>query len=166
MKMDALKSVCESLKFTNVQTLLQSGNVVFRAKETDAVTLAAKLEKAIEKKFGFTCDVVIRTSAEIKSAIARSPFATREGLNPSSILVVFLRADPSPEARKKAAEIKADPEELYLDGREFYMYFPNGMARPKLNWGTVEKALKTPATGRNWNTVTKLLEMAEALESL
>jgi uncharacterized protein (DUF1697 family) len=45
------------------------------------------------------------------------------------------------------------------------MYFPGGMARPKLTWLTVEKVLQTPATGRNWNTVTKLLEMAEKLEA-
>jgi uncharacterized protein (DUF1697 family) len=47
-----------------------------------------------------------------------------------------------------------------------YIYFPNGMARPKLSWLTVEKKLKTAGTGRNWNSVIKLLEMAEKLESL
>jgi|SRR5215472_782708 uncharacterized protein (DUF1697 family) len=163
MKMDVLKGVCESLKFTNVQTLVQSGNVVFKTKETDELLVARKLEKAIEKKFGFTCDVVVRSAADLKSVIQRTPFAKRD-LHPGKILVVFLRSDPTTEAREKASQIKAAPEELYLDGREFYMYFPNGMARPQLNWGSVEKALKTPATGRNWNTVTKLLEIAESLE--
>jgi uncharacterized protein (DUF1697 family) len=163
MKMDALKSVCESLKFANVQTLVQSGNVVFQTKETDQLLVATKLEKAIEKKFGFTCDVVVRSTADLKSALQRSPFLKRD-LDSRSVLVVFLRSDPSPEAREKARQIKAAPEELYLQDREFYMYFPNGMARPQLNWTSVEKVLKTPATGRNWNTVTKLLEMAEALE--
>jgi len=163
MKMDALRGVCESLKFTKVQTLVQSGNVVFQTKETDELVIAAKLEKAIEKKFAFTCDVVVRSTADLKSAIQRTPFAKRD-LDPRSVLVVFLRSHPSAEVREKAGQIPAAPEELYLDGREFYMYFPNGMARPQLNWTSVEKVLKTPATGRNWNTVTKLLEMAEALE--
>ena len=52
-----------------------------------------------------------------------------------------------------------------LDGREFYIYFPSGMARPKVSWVTIEKMLQTPGTGRNWNTVTKLLEIAEKLEA-
>lgn len=55
---------------------------------------------------------------------------------------------------------------MHIDGREVYIYFPNGMARPKLSWLTVEKKLTTAGTGRNWNSVIKLLEMAEKLESL
>ncbi len=58
------------------------------------------------------------------------------------------------------------PEELRIDGREVFIYFPNGMGRPKMSWPRIEKALKTWGTGRNWNTVGKLLEMAEALEAL
>jgi uncharacterized protein (DUF1697 family) len=45
------------------------------------------------------------------------------------------------------------------------MYFPNGMGRPTLSWATIPKALKVSGTGRNWNSVTKMLEMAEKLES-
>jgi uncharacterized protein (DUF1697 family) len=61
--------------------------------------------------------------------------------------------------------IKAEPEELRIDGREVYIYFPNGMARPKLSMALVERTLKTSGTGRNWNTVRKLLEMAEGMET-
>jgi uncharacterized protein (DUF1697 family) len=61
--------------------------------------------------------------------------------------------------------LKADPEELRMEGREVFVYYPNGMGRSKLSAALVEKTLKTPGTGRNWNTVTKLLEMAEKLEA-
>jgi len=61
--------------------------------------------------------------------------------------------------------IKTDPEELHIHGREVYIYFPNGMARPKISWVMIEKLLKVSGTGRNWNSVTKLLELAEKLES-
>jgi uncharacterized protein (DUF1697 family) len=54
---------------------------------------------------------------------------------------------------------------LRMNGRELYIYFPIGMARPKLSWAVLEKTLKVPGTGRNWNSVTKLLEMAERLEA-
>jgi uncharacterized protein (DUF1697 family) len=60
--------------------------------------------------------------------------------------------------------IKADPEELHIVGREVYGYFPNGVGQAKLAPALIERTLKTPGTGRNWNTVTKLLEIAESLE--
>jgi uncharacterized protein (DUF1697 family) len=62
--------------------------------------------------------------------------------------------------------VKADPEELRMEGRELYIYFPNGMARPKLSIAAIERILKTPSTGRNWNSVRKLLEIAEGLEEV
>ena len=109
--------------------------------------------------------MIVRTPSELRSVIARNPFAKRRGVEPNRLLVTFLAGDPSPEARDKALNLKTDPEELRLDGREFYMYFPSGMARPKVSWVTIEKMLQTPGTGRNWNTVTKLLEIAEKLEA-
>jgi uncharacterized protein (DUF1697 family) len=165
IKMDALRALYESLGLRDPITYVQSGNVVFRTKETNSKRLAKRIEDAIEKQFGFRPSVIVRTTAELKEVIAKSPFAKRSGIEPSRLLVSFLAGDPTPEAREKALQIKADPEELRFGGREFYIYFANGMARPKLNWVMVEKVLKVPATGRNWNTVTKLLEIAEKLES-
>lgn len=164
IKMDALRALYESLGLRDPQTYIQSGNVVFRTKERDLVRLGKRIEDAIESKFGFRPDVVLRTSSELRDAIRRNPFATRHGIDPSKLLVTFLAGDPDPEAREKVLRIKAEPEELRLDGRELYIYFPNGMARPKLSWAAIEKTLKTSGTGRNWNTVRKLLEIAETLE--
>jgi uncharacterized protein (DUF1697 family) len=53
-----------------------------------------------------------------------------------------------------------------MEGRELYIYFPNGMARPKLSISAIERILKTPSTGRNWNSVKKVLEIAERLEEV
>ncbi|MGH9377541.1 MAG: DUF1697 domain-containing protein, partial [Terriglobia bacterium] len=86
-------------------------------------------------------------------------------LDPSQLLIVFLASIPSAELRDKALQVKTGPEELRIDGRELYIYFPNGMGQSKLSYTAIEKKLKTPGTGRNWNTVRKLLEMAEALEA-
>jgi uncharacterized protein (DUF1697 family) len=110
--------------------------------------------------------VVVRTTAELRAAIAKNPFASRQGIKPDKLLVTFLAVDPGAEARGNALAIQTFPEELRIEGREVFIYFPNGMARPKMSWPRIEKALKTFGTGRNWNTVTKLLEMAEELEAL
>jgi len=165
VKMDALRGLYESLGLQSPQTLIQSGNVVFRTKERDLVRLAKRIEDAIERKFGFRPDVVLRTVSELRDAIRKNPFASRRGIDPSKLLVTFLAGEPDPKACEKVLRIKAEPEELRLDGRELYIYFPNGMARPKLSWTVIAKTLKTTGTGRNWNTVRTLLEMAEEMET-
>lgn len=165
MKMDALRALYESLKLQDVQTLLQSGNVIFRTEERDLATLAKRIEKGMERRFGFHSDVILRTISQLREVIAGNPFAGRRGIEPSKLLVVFLAANPVPEARKKVLKLDIAPEELQIAGLELYIYFPNGMARPKLSWSALERALNTSYTGRNWNTVTKMLALAETLEA-
>jgi len=164
IKMEELRALYASLKLRGAQTLVQSGNVVFRTDEADEAALAERIAKAIGRKFGFQPGVIVRTPLEMRRAIAKNPFAGRKEVEPNKLLVTFLAAEPSAEARKKALGIDTAPEELRLLGRELYIYYPNGQARPKVPWTTIEKALGVAGTGRNWNTVTKLLEMAEALE--
>jgi uncharacterized protein (DUF1697 family) len=165
IKMEALRALHESLGLLDAQTYIQSGNVVFRATGRDLVSLAKKIGNAIEAKFGFRPGVILRTASDLREAIARNPFAARPGIDPRKLVVTFLLDDPGPEARKKALSIKADPEELRIVSREVYVYYPDGMGRSKLPAALIEKTLQTPGTARNWNTVTKLLEMAEKLEA-
>jgi uncharacterized protein (DUF1697 family) len=109
---------------------------------------------------------MLRTVAELQQVVARNPFAKRSGIEPGKLLVNFLAADPGKEAREKALAIKIGPEEMHLIGREAYIYFPNGQGRSKFPWAAIERTLGTSGTGRNWNSVTKMLEMTEKLETL
>jgi uncharacterized protein (DUF1697 family) len=165
IKMDALRALCESLKLRDPQTYIQSGNVVFRTAERDLARLARRLENAIEQACGFRPDVMLRTVAELRNAVAGSPFQARPGIEPGKLAVIFLAAEPASECCEKLLQIQADPEELHIRGRELYIYFPNGMGRPKLSPPLLERTLRTSGTGRNWNSVMKLLEMAEKLEA-
>ena len=165
INMEALRALYESLKLRDAQTYVQSGNVIFKTDERDLNKLAKRIADGIEKKFGFRTDVVVRTAAELRDVIARNPFAKRRGIEPGKLLVTFLASDPGEEAREKVRGIKAEPDELRMDGREAYIYFPNGMGRPTLSWATIPKILKVSGTGRNWNSVTKMLEMAESMEA-
>lgn len=164
IKMEVLREICGSLKCDGAQTLLQSGNVVFRTAGRDLPQLSKSIAAAIERKLRFRPDVLLRTVPEMREVVTRSPFAKRSGLDPSKILVSFLSAEPGPEARKALLAMDIAPEELHVLGRELYIYFPNGQARPKISWSRVDKILGRPATGRNWNTVTKLLEIAQSLQ--
>jgi uncharacterized protein (DUF1697 family) len=163
IKMDALRKVYESVGLQSPQTFLQSGNVVFSTQERNLASLARRIEGAIEKNFGFTSDVILRTSTELKDVIRNNPFAKRKDIDPAKLLVVFLPGDPGDEARDKLRGLRADPDELYASGRELYIYYPNGLARPKLSFAVIDKALRISGTGRNWNSVTKLLDLAESL---
>ncbi len=164
IKMEALRDLCGSLQMHGARTLIQSGNVVFRTDETDASNVGNRFEDAIEKNFGFRPAVILRTRSELIEVLARNPFAARDNIEPSRLLISFLEHDPSPEICDQVRAKNVAPEELHITGREMYTYFPNGMARPKIPMAAIEKALKVPVTARNWNTVMKLAAMAEELE--
>ena len=134
IQMSALRALYESLKLRDAQTYVQSGNVVFRSDEKDLGKLAGRIENGIERKFGFHSDVILRSVAELRETIARNPFAARRDIHPGKLLVTFLVAEPTREAREKVLQIKTDPEELRIEGREVYIYFPDGMGRSKLSW--------------------------------
>jgi uncharacterized protein (DUF1697 family) len=164
INMEALRVLYESLKLENPRTYVQSGNVIFRTKEKNSAALAKKIQNAIEREFGCRPEVLLRTTSELREAIAASPFAGRD-LEPSKTLVTFLAAEPGPEAHATLLNLKTHPEEIHLRGRELYIYFPNGVGRSKLPWSSVEKLLKTTGTARNWNSVTKMLAIAEEMEA-
>jgi len=164
VKMDELRALCQTLKLRDAQTYVQSGNVVFRTDEVDALRLAKRLEDAIERKFGFHADIVLRTPAELKKLIAGSPFANRKGLEPGKLVVTFFACDLEEDRCQQIRSLKAEVEEIQLAPRELFIYFPDGMGRSKLV-PLLDRTLKKTGTARNWNTVTKLLAMAEALES-
>jgi uncharacterized protein (DUF1697 family) len=160
IKMDVLRALCESLGLGNPQSYLQSGNLVFTSDDGSFAALRKRLEAAIEAKFGFHSDVVLRSGAELRDVIARNPFRGRKDVPPNKLIVNFLAEAPSEEVRNAVLNLKGHKEEVHMDGREIYVYFPDGMGRSKLV-PVLTRTLKNSGTARNWNTVTKLLEMAE-----
>jgi uncharacterized protein (DUF1697 family) len=164
IKMDALRSLCESLKLENPQTCINSGNVVFKTASRDPAAVARRLEAVIEGSHGFRPDVIVRTAADLRELLARNPFAGRDGIDASKLLVTFLAAEPSAAASERVLALAAGPEEVRIMGRELLIYYPDGVGRSKLPMPKMEKALGVPGTARNWNTVGKLLGIAEKME--
>ena len=162
LKMDALKAICTSLGHTNVQTLLQSGNVVFRSTRKDPKRVAAELEKAIRDEAGLDVRVMVRTPEELKRAIAGSRFAGHAERDPSHLLVSFLADEPT-AAAKNALRDACSVAGIRVSRRERAVQrLQNGIVASKLSKVPIERKLGVAATARNWNTVTKLLELAEA----
>lgn len=163
IRMEALKALYESLGLRDVSTFIQSGNVVCRAQQRELPKLSRKIEDAIEESHGFRTDVILRTVPEMQHVVDRNPFAARPDVPPNKLLVTFLAGDPGEEARDRVRAIEISPEELQLDGREMYIYYPVGVGLSKLPSAKIGRALGTPGTARNWNTVLKLLEMGRAI---
>jgi uncharacterized protein (DUF1697 family) len=164
LPMELLRELCENAGLDEVRTFIQSGNVVFSAPSREIAAAASKIEDVIEADRGFRPSVVIRTRDELAAAIRANPFAARAKAEPAKLLVMFLKSKPGAGASAALEGVKRSDEQLRLIGRELFIDFPGGIGRSKLAIAAVEKALGVPATSRNWNTVLKLLAMADELE--
>jgi uncharacterized protein (DUF1697 family) len=157
LKSAELKAVVEGLGFTDVKTILASGNVVFSAEKTDAAMLEHELHEALEKDTGLKSDVFVRDRAEIDAAMQANPFPEVARDRPSQLVVMFHR-DPVEQAPLDAlAEIYDGPERLACVGRELFIDFPNGQGESKLIAAMPKAKFSKRNTGRNWNTVAKIL---------
>jgi len=159
VSMPDLRALIEGLGYTDVETLVQSGNVICTSRAAPA-TLEKKLEQEIEKQLGVDPAVVVRTRDELAEAIEANPFKVPK--NPKDLHVTFLSGKPDKDAVKKLEAADFPPDELKLAGREIYILYADGMGRSELAKQLGRAKLGVAATDRNWNTVTKLLEMADA----
>jgi uncharacterized protein (DUF1697 family) len=162
IRMETLRALCSTCKFENAQTYLQSGNAIFTTKERNLGAIGKRLEEAIERELGFRPAVVLRTLPAMHDVIARNPFAKREGIDNSKFAVTFFAEAISPEIRKQIEAIKVGPEEIHALERELYIYNPDGLGNSKLS-AAIDKVMKKTGTGRNWNSVPKMTEMAEKM---
>lgn len=163
IKMDGLREIFVSLGMRDVQTYIQSGNVVCRAPKL-AASLGRKVESAIEAACGFRPDVMIRTAEELRTTVAANPFAARDGVEPNKLHVHFLRSAAGAQARELLERLPRKGEEIHLVGREVFVYYPDGIGQSKITGASFDRALQTSNTARNWNTVLQLLRMADSLQ--
>lgn len=158
--MKELRALFEDLGHGDVRTYLQSGNVVFEGQASTPKEIAADIEGALSKAFDVRISVVIRTRRELERVAAGNPFPT-EGVDPSSLHVMFLTETASSKAVKTLDPDRSPPDEFEVKGGEIYLRFPNGAGRSKLTIDYFERKLGTRATARNWNTIMKVLELME-----
>lgn len=154
-----LRELVESLHFTEVRTVLQSGNLVFKAKAAMSETLEKQLEKATAKRFGHAVDFLIRTADEWGKIIAASPYHLEARRDPGHLLIFCLKEKPDAQALASLRDAVAGREYFHAQGRELYLVYPDGIGRSKLTNTLIEKKLGTRSTGRNWNTVQKIAEL-------
>lgn len=162
IKMADLKILYEKQGFENVITYIQSGNVVFESNsEKNIEALRKIIEKAIKEEYLFYVPVDIRTNKELEQIIQKCPYQeAKEDDNGTKVLVTFLQSMPSEEKKELLFTYVKPPERLIIQGREAYLYCPNGYGKSKLSNTFIEKKICITSTTRNWKSVKKLYELS------
>ena len=156
IRMLDLRELYESLGLKNVQSYLQSGNVVFDSEEQDAVKLRDSIEAQIEKVFGFSVPVLIRKGDDFKRVVENHPFAEEEAIR---VLVTFLYELPEKLKWEELGRYKDKVDQFVLGGQEIFLFCPGGYGKTKLSNTFFEKKLDVIATTRNWKSVNALYKM-------
>jgi uncharacterized protein (DUF1697 family) len=160
VSMPELRTALERDGFDDVQTYLQSGNVVL-ASDASPEEVAERCRRRIARAFKLQIDVVTRTRDELAAVVTRDPLG-KVASDPKRYQVSFLARELDAAILAELAELAVAPERLVAIGRELYAWHPRGVARSKLWARLADRRLGVPATARNWTTVTKLLELADA----
>jgi len=156
--MAPLREVLARAGHGDVRTLLQSGNVVLTS-DTTGAGLERSLEAAIAAELGVEPRVVVRTADELAAVVECDPFGAVAD-QPKLYQVSFLSEALAPAVQRELEAADIAPEQVEVHGREIYAWHPGGVQRSPLAKLLTDRKLGVAATARNWNTVTKLLELA------
>lgn len=160
MKMDVLRSMYENLKFKNVRTYVQSGNVVFSSVEENPEQLETLITEAIEKEFGYKVPVLVLNEPTFSTIIANNPFIKDKLKDPSFLHVTFLANQPLKNNIDSIREKKHPDEAIEITDNAVYLYCPKGYGKTNLHNNFLENKLKVKATTRNWKTVNEIQKLA------
>ena len=155
-----LKDTFTSVGCPGARTYIQSGNVVFDAAPDLVERVPELVTQAISRRFGFSPDVIVRSSTELRQVAASSPFDTSG--DPRFLLVAFLENTPSAEAVAQLDPERSPQDAFAVRDRSVYLHYPNGVAGSELTNEYLGAKLQTASTMRNWRTVLALLEMVDA----
>lgn len=149
-----LRELALGLGWSDVQTHLNSGNLLFTSAE-DPAAAAERLEGALAERYGREIPVLMRTPGDLADVLERQPFRG-ERYDERRLQVAFLSGVAAPGALERIGPL--DGEECVMDGREAFLHYPNGMGRSKLTTAVLERALGVTVTVRGVRTVAGLLQ--------
>lgn len=159
VKMADLRAFFEGLGFVEVSTYIQSGNVVFRATGKSAAALAAQLEAAFEKRWGFHSRIMVRDAQWLAALVKNNPYPEEAG-DHRKLHAYVLEREPTAAEIEPLAEKCTGPERFEVKGDILYLHAPDGLGKSVFA-NLIPRVLKVPATARNWRTVLTLLEMTK-----
>lgn len=154
VKMDALRRVFESLGFSQVETFIASGNVIFESGKIQ--NLKSRIESTLQSALGFEVPVFLRTSAELVAAANYKAFSSAELAKAAALNIAFLDSAPTSAALEKLMSLRTDIDDFHVHGREVYWLCRKKQSDSKVSNAALERALGQPSTMRGANTIQKL----------
>ena len=154
--MAELRDLLSKSGFQNVQTYIQSGNVVFQSSE-ETKNLEDKIQNAISSHFGFEVSVIVKTNAELRLIFDSCPF---ENAKKEKSYFIILNKIPERNLIEEVNKISYDDEEIIIKNNCLYFYCSKGFGQAKFNMSTYERKLNLVGTSRNYNTMVKLLSLS------
>lgn len=161
IKMDALRKSFELAGCSSVRSYLQSGNVVFTSKDTEANSLEKRLSQQIKKDFDFEVPVIVITVEKLKQIIDNNPFLKDPIMDPAFFHVSFLSSKAVNPDYKAIEDKKQNGEVIFFSESAVYIYCPEGYGMTKLNNNFLENKLKVGVTTRNWKTTNEVFRLAQ-----
>lgn len=156
--MAQLREVLSAAGFANVRTYIQSGNVLVDT-DLSASDVEKEIHVLIKRHIGANLPIVARTRTQMKKVLDENPF--QKGYDISRVFFALFAESPSSQKTKELFENDFSPEELVITKDAAYMYIPGTYGRMKLSNNFLENKLKVSATTRNFNTLSKLIEMSQ-----
>lgn len=160
LPMAGLRSLCAELGWENVETYIQSGNLVFTA-EGRPEDLEAELEKAIERRFGFHSDAMVRSGAQWAELIGANPFPAESQAEPNRVLAGLAKRKIASGVAEAIAARAVAGERVAEAGGALWFHYPAGVGVSKITPTLIDRTAGSPVTARNWRTMLKLGEMAQ-----
>ena len=162
IKMKELAQIFTAAGFKNVQTYIQSGNVIFDSKSTNAAALSKKIERTLQQALGYEVTIILRTLAELEALVKRNPFKKIKTGEEVGLFVVFLSHEPKRTPKLPLISIKENLEVFEIkDGAAFIVSRRKPDGRSGSPNAFVEKELGVVGTTRNWNTVNKIVHFGK-----
>ena len=161
LPMAELRALCGELGWADVETYIQSGNVVFTAPGTGE-EIERALEAAIKARFGMDVPVMARTASQWAGYVAANPFPKAARDEPHRLQLLVSKQAPEGDAADRLMERAQGGESVKAAGGALWFHFPEGVGASKLVPTLIDRIAGSPSTSRNWRTVLKLLEMIEA----
>jgi uncharacterized protein (DUF1697 family) len=159
IKMDVLKSLLEHAGFMNVRTYIQSGNVFVNSEEENSASVGFIIKQEIFKQLGLEVPVVVIGKKELETCFTTNPYLKGKEVDEKKLYVAFISKELPSSAINDLKISQFKPDEASIDQNKIYIKYAVGAGNTRLDQKYIEKKLNVVATIRNWNTVTKLLEM-------
>ena len=158
VRMDALRGLFESLGFSNVETFIASGNVLFETASKDLIILEKKIESKLREALGYDVATFIRIDTELKAIANYKAFAQSQLDAATAFNVAFLKESLDDNSNQKVMSLRTTIDDFHIHGRELYWLCKKKQSESTFSNAVLEKTLGRPSTIRGLATIQKIAE--------